>query len=182
MILRLGLILLSFSLLSPREPFEIDFGLEKGGKRWGVTNDTVMGGRSSGKAKLTENTVSYTGSISLENNGGFSSFKSPYARIDLTDYEYLEMRVKSKGSTFAFTLEMSTRFYRPYYKQLVETESDDWETIKLKMSDFKLYRMSRTNGQSLTAEDAARLIRIGFISDDKREIDFDLEIDYIKFY
>lgn len=169
-------------LATPKEPLKIDFGLEKDGRRWGVTNDTVMGGRSEGKARLTRNSVSYSGRISLENNGGFSSFKSPYARIDLSDYEYLEMRVKSKGSRFAFTLEMSTRFYRPYYKQLVETKSEEWETIKLKMSDFKLYRMSRTNGQQLTKEDAARLIRIGFISDDKREIDFDLEIDYIRFY
>lgn len=175
-------ILLAISLATTKEPIKIDFGLEKDGARWGVTNDTVMGGRSGAKAKLTKNSVSYTGNISLENNGGFSSFKSPYTRIDLTDYEYLEMRIKSKGSQFAFTLEMSTQFYRPYYKQLVEAQSEDWETIKLKMSDFKLYRMSRTNGQSLTAEDAARLIRIGFISDDKREIDFDLEIDYIRFF
>lgn len=161
---------------------KIDFGLEKDGSNWGVTNDTVMGGRSQGNAQLTENTVSYHGRISLENNGGFSSLKSRYAPIDLSGYEYLEMRIKSKGSRFAFTLDMSRRFYLPYYKQLVETESEDWEVIKLKMSDFKLYRMSRTNKQSLTDEDAARLIRIGFISDDKREIDFELEIDYIRFY
>lgn len=165
-----------------REPLEIDFGLEKGGSNWGVTNDTVMGGRSRGRARLTEDAVSYAGRISLENNGGFSSLKSGYERLDLSGFEYLEMRVKSQGARFAFTLEMSTRFYLPYYKHAVETKTDDWEVIKIKMTDFKLYRMSRSNGQRLTKEDASSLIRIGFISDDKREIDFEMEVDYIKFY
>ena len=179
---RLSVLLMCLLFSETREPLEIDFGLEKNGASWGVTNDTVMGGRSQGRARLTVDAVSYQGRISLENNGGFSSLKSPYQRMDLSGFDYLEMRVKSTGARFAFTLEMSSRFYLPYYKHAVETKSDDWEVITIKMSDFKLYRMSRSNGQKLTEEDAAKLIRIGFISDDKREIDFAMEVDYIKFY
>ena len=49
----------------------------KDGMSWQVVNDGVMGGLSEGK--LTPNlagTMMFSGMLSLENNGGFSTFRS----------------------------------------------------------------------------------------------------------
>ena len=47
-------------------------------KNWRAVNDGVMGGRSIGRYRLTdENTLEFFGYLSLENNGGFASIRLP---------------------------------------------------------------------------------------------------------
>lgn len=45
--------------------------------RWSVVNDTVMGGVSSGRVDVDNGTMIFTGELSLDNNGGFASVRSP---------------------------------------------------------------------------------------------------------
>ena len=160
----------------------IDFGSAQGAQGWRVINDGVMGGLSQGKAQLTANSILFQGSISLDNNGGFSSLKGPFQQTDLSSFENIEIRLKCKGQTFALTLETHERFFMPYFKQNLSTKSEDWETIQLKMADFKVYRLGRLMDKTLPAEDLKKIIRIGLINDGKKEGSFELEIDYIKFY
>jgi hypothetical protein len=54
-----------------------DFGADGSADGWGVVNDTVMGGVSSGQLALTDGVLVFTGDLSLENNGGFASMRSP---------------------------------------------------------------------------------------------------------
>ena len=47
------------------------------GLKWRITDDRVMGGRSQGKFEITkQDTMRFSGNLSLENNGGFSSVRS----------------------------------------------------------------------------------------------------------
>lgn len=44
---------------------------------WSVVNDTVMGGVSSGRLRVDDGLLIFDGELSLENNGGFASVRSP---------------------------------------------------------------------------------------------------------
>lgn len=61
----------------PTAPPVFDFGADGSADGWGVVNDTVMGGVSSGQLTLTDGALVFTGDLSLENNGGFASMRSP---------------------------------------------------------------------------------------------------------
>ena len=53
-----------------------DFSENSESNRWQVVNDGVMGGLSQATFKVGENgTALFTGRVSLENNGGFSSLR-----------------------------------------------------------------------------------------------------------
>ena len=55
----------------------VDFGDKQNSSGWNVVNDGVMGGRSVGKVRLTDDGVmNFSGTLSLDNNGGFSSIRS----------------------------------------------------------------------------------------------------------
>ena len=57
-----------------------DFANPDAADGWNVTNDTVMGGVSSGELAWSDAVMVFTGELSLDNNGGFASIRSP--RID----------------------------------------------------------------------------------------------------
>ncbi|MEL7339060.1 MAG: CIA30 family protein [Bacteroidota bacterium] len=175
------LILLTLCSLSWNKQMKIDFGTQKDGQQWRVINDGVMGGLSQAQIAFDRDVVRYEGKISLDNNGGFSSFRSPYGRYDLSDYETVEIRFRSQGPTFGFTLETNSYFYLPYYKVILKAKGDQWQTKRFRLRDFKAYQLGRPTGESLADSDKAKVIRLGFINHDKVADAFAVEIDYILF-
>ncbi|MBX3043778.1 MAG: CIA30 family protein [Candidatus Kapabacteria bacterium] len=160
----------------------IDFGTEKSGSDWYIINDGVMGGLSLGNFKLAENSMVFSGNISLDNNGGFSALRSPFGKYDLSKFDYLEIKSRSKGQIIAFTLETDNRFFMPYYKFIVSSGTDEFVITKIKLSDFKAYRLARETGDYLSENELQKIIRMGFITSDKKASDFEFEVEYIKFY
>lgn len=182
--MRLTLFLVfSFLFLSPAssQPLEIDFGSSTGGGYWYVTNDGVMGGLSEGSAFLTDSSVIFSGDVSLENNGGFSSLRSPYQRYRLNEYEEIELRAKSSGLAFSITFSKSQRFYIPNYKYMLDLNNEEWTVINFKLSDLKEYRLGNATGSMIRASDIRNLISISFFNEGKQDGPFTLEIDYIRF-
>lgn len=161
---------------------KIDFGLNKDGQDWLVINDGVMGGLSNGGVSFKKNSVLFQGTVSLENNGGFSSFRAPYtAPQDLSIYKKVTLKYKSKGINCGFTLDMYRPFYLPYFKQNLAAESDEWQVLSFSLKDFKQYRLLKETGLKASQEDLEKIIRIGFITNEKRAGAFEIEIDYILF-
>ena len=162
------------------DPYEFDFGKGKTGEDWSIINDGVMRGLSRGRAEMKENALYFSGTISLENNGGFTSFRSPYERMDFSNYEMLEVRYRSTGRTCAISFDQSRRFWLPNHK-LPLPLSDEWKTVQIPINKLNEYRMGRKTGRFMTEGKAASIIRIGIITDSKDSGDFTFEIDYIKF-
>lgn len=54
-----------------------EFITDQGVEGWSVVNDTVMGGVSSGRLAVEDGVMFFSGELSLENNGGFASVRSP---------------------------------------------------------------------------------------------------------
>ena len=82
-----------------------DFGVDCDNcNEWFVVLDGVMGGLSTGKLKTTANSIVLEGKVSLDNNGGFTSVRTPYQEYDLSEYNTVAIRYRSMGQDFAFTL------------------------------------------------------------------------------
>jgi hypothetical protein len=55
---------------------------------WRVVDDGVMGGRSKGNLQISdEGVLTFEGTLSLENNGGFSSLRTDSLKKDLSGAE-----------------------------------------------------------------------------------------------
>lgn len=162
-------------------PEKIDFGKRSSASGWQVINDGVMGGLSQGEVNFTSNSVRFFGRVSLANNGGFASFRSPFGRIDLSAFSRVKFRVRGEGIRCAFTLETDRRFWMPNYKHQLKLEHEGWQVIEVSLADFKQYRLGRPTGRALLSETKREIIRMGWITDEKKEGPFSLEIDYVEF-
>ena len=176
----LTLIILSCFMFSDNN-FALNFGTHKDSPQWMAINDTVMGGRSQGNVSTNKNSLSFEGSISFDNNGGFASVRGPFKATDLSAYTTVEIRYKTTGQSFALTLENYRPFYMPYFKKTLPNSAGKWETITLSLMDFKAYRLGEETGDQLSKDVLKEIIRIGFINGEKKEGSFSLEVDYISF-
>jgi len=158
----------------------IDFGKSKSGQEWYPLVDGVMGGLSTGKIELTDNTLLFKGSVSLENNGGFSSIRNPFQRQDLSEYSSVEIRYRGVDQKFAFTMETSQTWWRPYYKYQLPS-SEEWKVLEIPLEEFKQYAVGRYQGRSLERSQLDKIIRLGIITDSKNTGPFEFELDYITF-
>jgi monofunctional biosynthetic peptidoglycan transglycosylase len=160
---------------------KIDFGKKKDGELWKITNDGVMGGLSEGDYEFSDDYVIFDGTVSLENNGGFSSYRSRYKKRDLTSYKKVVIRYRSKKYTMAFTLEMDRRWFVPYYKVDLPTTKWKWVKKEIAFSDFVRYNIGQKRSGKLTEKELKNILRLGFVSNEKKAGPFKIEIDYIKF-
>lgn len=178
---KIAVLFVSILMLSSAiDPFEFNFGKDKSGEDGWVINDGVMGGLSKGRAEMKDNSLFFSGTISLENNGGFTSFRAPYKRMNLSGYITMEVKYKSTGRTCAISLDQSTRFWLQNHKLNLPL-SDEWNTISIPLTELNEFRMGRKTGRTMSLEKAASIIRIGIITDSKDPGEFTFEIDYIKF-
>ncbi len=174
-------LILIFNLFSAMTSLTYDFGEGKDGKDWMIVNDGVMGGLSSGKVTFTETSLVFSGSVSLENNGGFTSFRAPYGRYNLEPFDKIEIRYRLTGLDCALSIDQNRRFWRPNYKMPIPT-NDNWRTLTVNLYELGEYQMGRKTGRQMSTDEARNSIRLGIITDSKEAGDFRLEVDYIKFY
>ncbi|NNC69204.1 MAG: CIA30 family protein [Flavobacteriaceae bacterium] len=163
--------------------YAIDFGEKKDGKDWYVVNDAVMGGRSASNISLTKNSLIFKGNVSLENNGGFASVRSERKELDLSPYKTVTIRFRSKSKERTFALRLNTNdvYYRPSYNQNFQSITSDWQEVTFNLADFKETRLGNFTGRTIDQEKLERVIRIGIMLNDKKQGDFELEVDSIIF-
>jgi len=90
---------------APAEESVFDFAGAADVDGWNVVNDTVMGGVSSGELAWVDGTMVFTGELSLDNNGGFASVRSPFvdpvAAARWADRDGLAVEVRGDGRSWA---------------------------------------------------------------------------------
>jgi hypothetical protein len=148
--------------------------------RWRVVNDGVMGGLSEGVLSYGKESVTFKGKLSLENNGGFASFRSEPGNYDLSPYQTVTIKYRGYGGKFGLRFTTTDVYYMPYYKMLIEP-TDDWQTTTFRLRDFNQYRLLDKTGVKVSEEALSKVQRIGLIKSDKKEGEFLLEVDYIAF-
>jgi NADH dehydrogenase [ubiquinone] 1 alpha subcomplex assembly factor 1 len=166
-----------------KDPLIFDFGLGKDFGSWSIVNDGVMGGLSQSKASIDDDALLFTGNVSLKNNGGFVSLRSPMGNYDLSTYSYCEIRFKSDTERkFEVLIEKDTPFYLPKFRVKFAAGSKNWQTVTIPLRDFEISRMGTTIQKGIEPEALKGIQRIGFILAEKQEGTFNIWIDYLKFY
>ncbi|MEM7110548.1 MAG: CIA30 family protein [Bacteroidota bacterium] len=171
----------SLLLLSLMFVTRIDFGSEDGQTDWRVVNDGVMGGLSTGEVKYSETSMTFSGDVSLENNGGFASIRSAYAKRDLSVFKKIKIKYRSEGYDFGLSLSRDRRFWIPNYKQNLPQTDGQWKTIEFDLMEFKEYYVGRPTGAKIDGDLLAQIIQIGLITNEKRAGAFKIEVDYLEF-
>ena len=150
---------------------------------WRITDDRVMGGRSQGNFEITNQaTMRFSGNLSLENNGGFSSVRSGGVSFDLSDSMGLVLRVKGDGRKYQVRLGTEAR-YRSWdvsFSAGFQTKKDTWINVRIPFSDFRAGFRGRSLDQ--VSFDPSKIRRLGILLGDKKPGRFEVEIDSISAY
>lgn len=139
----------------------VDFTETKTTKNWQVVDDVVMGGRSSGSFVLTnEGYAQFSGSVSLENNGGFSSVRHDMETLRVSPESKIRIRLKGDGNPYQFRVKHDRKEYYSYTTQF-ET-SGEWQTLEIPLVNlypsFRGRRLDLPNFNHITLEELRFLI------------------------
>ena len=147
---------------------------------WFPLNDDVVGGVSTGTFEFTEdNTLIFSGKVSLESHGGFASIRSKTDAVNLEGVKKFKLRVKGDGKSYYFNISSSNFVADPGYQAGFDTKDGVWEEITITIDDFEPAFGSNYGKENLSMEEI-RLM--GLIISDKQVGPFGLEIDWIKAY
>ena len=143
---------------------------------WKVVNDVVMGGRSEAKfAVNSEGNGVFSGQVSLENNGGFSSVRFRLESLDVIKYKKVVLKLRGDGKDYQFRLKSDLGNAHSYVKDF--KTSGEWETLEI---DFKEMH-PRFRGRKLNMSNFAgkAMTEIAFLIANKKAEAFRIEIDEI---
>jgi hypothetical protein len=147
---------------------------------WYTVQDRVMGGVSDGFVGPSgRGTALFAGDVSLENNGGFASLRSPPGEHDLGDYDGVAIRLRGDGKTYKLSLRPQGGDY-PTYQASFETEPRQWRTVTVPFDKLvPTYRGRVLEGPTL---DISRVGSVGILISDKQEGPFEFEVEWIGGY
>jgi len=157
-----------------------DFQAATNTTAWEVVNDDVMGGVSTSQFQVQTNGCAvFSGTVRLENNGGFASVRSAPVRENFTGLTAFVLRVRGDGHSYKFSVRTGAGFDTPLYQCSFITKPGEWEEHRLAFSDF----VPTFRGRVLTDVpplNPAKVNSVGFLISDKQAGPFRLEIGWIK--
>jgi len=159
-----------------------DFNTQETSGKWHIVNDDVMGGISESALQLNDNgTATFSGSLSLENNGGFASIRSRIDPKPDKTYKGIVIRLKGDGKYYNVRFRTNNNFDGYAYQARVKTKKNIWTEHKISFNDFKpVFRgIILENKSVLGSKDIAQ---IGLLIGDKQFGEFSVDMDWIKFY
>ncbi len=177
------LLLLLLMTACASNPPMFSFAEEKSsGRSWMIVNDGVMGGLSTAQMTFTDaGTAYWTGNISLENNGGFSSIRSPKSLYELGKYKGIKVRMKTDGRDYGVTLSTARRFNGISYTHYFPTQKDEWTEVEIPF-DLFVGKMFGTALPQIPELDPDAIREVGIILYDKQSGPFQVEVDYVDVY
>jgi hypothetical protein len=154
----------------------------KSNDKWRIVNDGVMGGLSSSKVSINEDgKILFSGKVSLENNGGFASLRSPIKNYKFEKYSGIEIRVKGDGKKYSISMKETSYFTGSFYTVNFQTINDEWTTLKIPFTSFTLSYFGR-EVSSYPKIPLNKIKEISLVIGEKQEGPFKIEIDFIKLY
>ena len=154
----------------------VDIGLDI--EPWRSINDGVMGGRSAGGMTQSAENLKFEGSLSLENNGGFSSVRRAVSR-DLSRVTGIRIQVRGDGRQYQFRIRQDSGFDGVAWSAAFSS-GETWQQIDIGFDQFAPVFRGRSVPQAGPVIPSA-IQQIGFLLADKKAGHFELEIRGIEF-
>lgn len=146
-------------------------------KNWYIVDDVVMGGRSNGQLEWSkEGYAKFSGTISLENNGGFSSVRCVIPKTNVRPENKISIQLKGDGKRYQFRVKSRREQYYSYITKF-ET-SGEWETLEFPLKD--LYPSFRGRRLELPNFSHDNLEELTFLIGNKKAQKFNLLIKKIE--
>ncbi len=157
-----------------------DFTQPESVSGWRAIDDVVMGGRSASAFMLNDEGAVFAGEVSLENNGGFASVRSPDVAFDLHEYTGVRLRVRGDGKRYGFILRSALTMSVRYQAEF-DAPADQWATVSLPFAAFrpKVFGMTLPLAPPLNRR---RITSCGLIISDKQAGPFRLVVAHIAAY
>lgn len=154
-----------------------DFNQNSSPRDWRIIDDGVMGGVSQGRFYINEegNGV-FTGTVSLENNGGFSSVRYLCDKVKVNKNSKVHIRLKGDGKDYQFRIKDTQNNYFSYI--ITFKTSGNWETITISLSDlYPSFRGKRLNLPNFESDSFEEIV---FLIGNKKNESFQLVLDKIE--
>ncbi len=177
----LAAITMNNSILLNEDNILLNASLMKTENQWRIVNDGVMGGLSSSNAIVKDDKIIFSGNVSLENNGGFASLRSPVKDYNFSEFTGLELKLKTDGKLYSISMKETSYFTGYFYTKNFETKKDEWIVVQIPFDQLKLYYFGKETNSSKKIP-LNNIKEISLLIGDKQEGDFKAEIDYIMLY
>ena len=154
-----------------------DFNTQTKSKDWKIIDDVVMGGKSNGNFSIdSDGNGVFSGTISLENNGGFSSVRYNCEPVATTNNSKVKIRLKGDGKDYQFRIKDKASSYYSYITTF--KTNGNWETITIDLKD--LYPSFRGQTLDFPNYKSASFEEIVFLIGNKKNEPFKLLLDKIE--
>ncbi len=175
-----GCLVMAGSILMAAEDDRMlfEFGDPEVAQRWETVNDGVMGGVSDGQFKISNQTMEFFGTLSLENSGGFTSVRSGPAKLGLEKGDTLLARVRGDGREYTLNLYVARPRTAFSYRWTFKTQKGEWVEIRAPLDKF----VATSFGRLVPNEplNPVEVNAIGFLLSDNLAGPFKLEVEWIK--
>jgi hypothetical protein len=153
-----------------------DFTVPAAMRGWQIEDDGVMGGVSKGTfTRDPEGHAVFSGKVSLENDGGFSSVQCYFDPIDVSSYRTAIIWVRGDGKNYRFIVE-SEMDARHHYVANFET-TGEWQEIRIPLR--QMYPVRRGDRLDLPDYPGKTMAQVRFMIANGRAESFELEIGSI---
>ncbi len=153
-----------------------DFSDKSSLRYWSVIDDGVMGGNSKGALRINyEGHGVFTGYVSLENYGGFSSIRYRPRNITIKDFKYISIRLFGDDKYYQLRIKADYYDRHVYVKQFFALSK--WQEIIIPLKEMEPSFRGRKLNMDYFNDNS--IVEIGFLIGNKVEEDFTLIIDKI---
>lgn len=154
----------------------LDFTGDSQDIAWEAIDDRIMGGCSQSRPEYLQGIgLRFTGTVSLDNKGGFASIRSSEGCFDLSGHSGLKIRVCGDGKTYKLSLRTDFYYDGISYQASFKTKAGIWQEISLPFDEFA----PTHHGITLTtvpAMETARVKSFGLFIADRQVGPFKLDI------
>ena len=146
-------------------------------QNWMIVDDVVMGGKSSGHFKLNaEGFGVFEGTVSLDNNGGFSSVRYRFPKIQTKGHSKIVLKLKGDQKQYQCRIKANSGEYYSYVAPF--STSGDWQNIEIPLKEmYPSFRGRRLNQPNFSHD---YIEEIAFLIGNKKNEDFKLVLAKIE--
>ena len=164
----------------PSSTVLFDFSNQDETSDWFNQNDTVMGGVSDSATTWVDGHLVFSGNLSLDNNGGFTSTFGPVNEqlpVLMFGADSIIVTARGDGKTYLMQIRSSDN---TRYIQRFETVADVEQDYVLRLADFESVDWRLSVIPNATPIDTTTIGQLGFYLLDKQVGPFELAISTIR--